>query len=94
MLFVFYRSVYYLFGWHMRNLDDNRKLQMYQHIYSYSSVKNVVHWFQILREKRLQMYMDPSQRTGASPQPYDISLIETPMALFLGGWDGLLDLPS
>lgn len=40
------------------------------------------------------MYLDPSQKPGVAPRPYDISLIETPMALFIGGYDGLLDIPS
>lgn len=43
-----------LFDWKSQYLDDKRII--YNHLYSYSSVKIVVHWFQILRSTRLQMY--------------------------------------
>lgn len=32
-----------------RQISDARKPLLYNHIYSYSSVKSVVHWFQIIR---------------------------------------------
>ncbi|KAJ2145845.1 cholesterol esterase [Coemansia sp. RSA 564] len=48
--------VYLLFGWTMRNLSQETKCIAYWHLYSYTSVKAIVHWMQIIRRGELQMY--------------------------------------
>ncbi|KAJ2229077.1 cholesterol esterase [Coemansia sp. RSA 1286] len=45
-----------LFGWSMRNLSQETKCITYWHLYSYTSVKSIVHWMQIIRCGQLQMY--------------------------------------
>ncbi|KAJ2547748.1 cholesterol esterase [Coemansia sp. RSA 1933] len=50
--------VHLLFGWKMRNLSQETKCIVYWHLYSYTSVKAIVHWMQIIRCGRLQMYDD------------------------------------
>ncbi|KAJ1668406.1 cholesterol esterase [Coemansia sp. RSA 1646] len=50
--------VHLLFGWTMRNLSQETKCIVYWHLYSYTSVKAIVHWMQIIRCGKLQMYDD------------------------------------
>jgi len=84
-----------LFGWeckHMRYLD---KAIAYQHLYSFTSSKLIVHWHQIMRSKRLQMYDDGSpvalgENAVVVPR-YTLEAISTRIALFLGGKDTLVD---
>ncbi|KAJ1965756.1 hypothetical protein GGI12_000548 [Dipsacomyces acuminosporus] len=47
-----------LFGWQMNNLSNETKNICYWHLYSYTSVKAIVHWMQIIRCGELQMYDD------------------------------------
>ncbi|KAI8913667.1 Alpha/Beta hydrolase protein [Gorgonomyces haynaldii] len=88
-------AIFGLFAWNSRFMDS--KNIIYRHLYSYSSVKIVVHWFQIIKSKRFQMYDDsPSivttpQQTGVPRYPTE--LIQTPIALFHGGEDTLPDIP-
>lgn len=42
------RSMRYLFGWDTREIDPARKLTLYRHIFSLSSVKLVKHWMQVM----------------------------------------------
>jgi lysosomal acid lipase/cholesteryl ester hydrolase len=39
----------FLFNWHCRNISNSQKVAAYSHLYSFTSVKAVVHWFQIMR---------------------------------------------
>ncbi|KAJ2484242.1 cholesterol esterase [Coemansia sp. RSA 2320] len=48
--------VHLLFGWTMSNLSQETKCITYWHLYSYTSVKAIVHWMQIIRCGELQMY--------------------------------------
>lgn len=47
-----------LFNWKSKNIDISQKLISYYHLYSTTSVKCVVHWFQIIKSKKFQMYQD------------------------------------
>ena len=47
-----------LFGWKSYNIDIMQKLVSYYHLYSTTSVKCVVHWFQIIKSKKFQMYQE------------------------------------
>ncbi|KAJ2665082.1 cholesterol esterase [Coemansia sp. RSA 1200] len=47
-----------LFGWSMDNMSQETKCIVYWHLYSYTSVKAIVHWMQIIRCGKLQMYDD------------------------------------
>lgn len=51
-------SLRFLFNWRASNIAIAQKLAAYPHLYSYTSTKSVVHWFQIIRTKSFQMYDD------------------------------------
>jgi lysosomal acid lipase/cholesteryl ester hydrolase len=83
-----------LFGWestHIRTLD---KIIAYQHLYAFTSSKLIVHWFQIMRAGRFQMYDEGSPvqiGSGHVVPRYTLDAISTKIALFLGGRDTLVD---
>ncbi|KAI8801748.1 Alpha/Beta hydrolase protein, partial [Cladochytrium replicatum] len=86
--------MWFLFGWTSQCIDH--KNIVYRHLYSYTSVKTVVHWFQIMRVKRFQMYdenptMIANASTGHVVPRYPTEHIQTPVALFYGGKDTLPD---
>jgi lysosomal acid lipase/cholesteryl ester hydrolase len=94
--------VHFLFGWNARNISYRQKIACYAHLYSYSSVKMVAHWFQIMGARCFQTYddMPPTRLTDSvdGDQAGHISLIyptrriRTPIALFYGGCDSLSNI--
>ncbi|CAK7275177.1 cholesterol esterase [Sporothrix epigloea] len=88
----------FLFGWRTKNIDTSQKLAAYAHLYSYTSTKSVVHWFQIIRTKSFQMYDDDvhpllttySKHTKVAKYP--TRNIKTPIVLVYGGSDSLVDI--
>ena len=93
-------SLSFLFGWTGRNISTHQKLAAYPHLFSYTSTKSVVHWFQIIRNKSFQMYDDDVQAPlsiGASDRYYKVAKfptrnIKTPIVLMYGGSDSLVDI--
>ena len=93
-------ALYFLFNWSGRNISIPQKLAAYPHLYSYTSTKSVVHWFQIIRNKCFQMYDDDVQAPlslGASDRYYKVAKfptrnIKTPTVLVYGGSDSLVDI--
>jgi len=91
--------MYFLFGWTSDNILPSEKPLLYAHLYSYSSVKCMVHWFQITASRRFQMYDDNikvtqcgDSRWRAYALPcYHPSQIKCPMALFCGDRDTVPD---
>ncbi|KAH8828173.1 Alpha/Beta hydrolase protein [Flagelloscypha sp. PMI_526] len=53
-------SLTWLFNWKSKNISQSQKIAAYAHLYSFTSVKAVVHWsrFQILRSSTFVMYDD------------------------------------
>lgn len=51
----------YLFGWRQAALDPLLKPILYAHLYSFTSVQTVVHWFSIIRDGRFSMNVGGSQ---------------------------------
>lgn len=90
----------FLFNWSGKNISTNQKLAAYPHLYSFTSTKSVVHWFQIIRNKCFQMYDDDVQAPlslGASDRYYKVAKyptrnIRTPIVLVYGGSDSLVDI--
>lgn len=93
------RAVMFLFGWTATCIDPEEKALLYAHIYSYSSVKTVVHWFQIIQNTRFQMF-DDTLSVPNSSNPYDrytsqvlpqyrTMQLQCPVACFYGGRDNL-----
>lgn len=93
-------SLSFLFNWSGKNISPNQKLAAYPHLYSFTSTKSVVHWFQIIRTKQFQMYDDDVQAPlsiGASNRYYKVARfptrnIKTPIVLVYGGSDSLVDI--
>ncbi|KAF7723591.1 cholesterol esterase [Apophysomyces ossiformis] len=93
-------SVGFLFGWRGHNMLPDQKLVSYQHLYSLTSVKSLVHWFQIIRTGRFQMFDEMPSRLPYHavntvmdhiPPRFPTKQITTPIAIFYGGSDSLVD---
>jgi lysosomal acid lipase/cholesteryl ester hydrolase len=90
----------FLFGWTARNISHSQKLAAYPHLYSFTSTKSVVHWFQIIRTKSFQMYDDdvqPVVSLGSVSKYTKVAKfptrnIKTPIVLVYGGSDSLVDI--
>ncbi|KAL9584504.1 MAG: hypothetical protein Q9212_002090 [Teloschistes hypoglaucus] len=93
-------SLAFLFNWTSKNISAHQKLAAYPHLYSFTSTKSVVHWFQIIRNRCFQMYDDDVQAPlslGASERYYKVAKfptrnIKTPIVLVYGGSDSLVDI--
>lgn len=95
-------GIRFLFNWRAANITTSQKLAAYPHLYSFTSTKSVVHWFQIIRTKSFQMYDDdpslPLTLTGSAPSrftqvpKYPTRNITTPIVLLYGGSDSLVDI--
>lgn len=93
-------SLSFLFDWSSENISNDQKLAAYPHLYSFTSTKSVVHWFQIIRNKSFQMFDDDVQAPlslGASDRYYRVAKfptrnIKTPIVLVYGGSDSLIDI--
>ncbi|KAF2743262.1 alpha/beta-hydrolase [Sporormia fimetaria CBS 119925] len=105
---IFYRPIFvrlidaslnFLFGWTGKNMSQHQKLAAYPHLYSFTSTKSVVHWFQIIRNGVFQMYDDeaPNPITANRAKYYKVAKfptknIKTPIVLVYGGSDSLVDI--
>lgn len=82
-----------LFNWKALNIEKHQKIASYAHLYSTTSVKTVVHWFQIISSKNFQMYHnDSSNFSGFSPISYPLKNIQVPIDLVYGDADSLVDI--
>jgi len=78
----------------------SQKLAAYPHLYSFTSTKSVVHWFQIIRNKSFQLYDDDAQApfilNSATKYTkvarFPTRNIKTPIVLVYGGSDSLVDI--
>ena len=52
------KAMQVLFGWSCGNICPSRRLALFQHAYSPSSVKCVVHWFQIIQAGALGSFVE------------------------------------
>ncbi|KAG7090991.1 hypothetical protein E1B28_010058 [Marasmius oreades] len=92
-------ALIWMFNWRGRNITTTQKIAAYAHLYSYASVKSVVHWFQIMRSGEFLMYdddvMSPVMRTSVSsyrPARFPTKNIVTPIVLLYGDSDSLVDI--
>jgi len=94
------KGLVFLFNWKTANIAPHQKLAAYPHLYSFTSVKSVVHWFQIIRNGTFQMYDDevssPTSFSTASKYykvaKFPTRNIKTPIVLLWGGNDSLVDI--
>ena len=90
----------FLFNWKAKNISLAQKFAAYPHLYSFTSTKSVVNWFQIIRNKSFQMYDDEVQTHLALSSgnkftkvaKYPTRNIKTPIVLVYGGSDSLVDI--
>lgn len=87
-------SMNQLFGWKCRNISKRDRAIAFKSLYSYTSVKVIVHWFQIIRSKRLQMYDDGTSMIGCNhvTPRYSITNIKCPVIAFCGLQDSLTNI--
>lgn len=92
----------FLFNWKTKNIAANQKLAAYPHLYSFTSTKSVVHWFQIIRNKCFQLYDDDvhqpmtvaTTKKFSKVAKYPTRNIRTPVVLVYGGSDSLVDIKA
>lgn len=77
-------AIEYLFNWKMNQIDRREKDNLYKHLYSTTSVKQIIHWFQIIREQRFW--------TFSGGEEYHINKIRIPILLVWGTKDSLIDV--
>lgn len=58
------RSLAFLFDWKGEKISYTQRLAAYAHLYSATSTKAVVHWFQIMRSAEFTMYDDDVRSTS------------------------------
>lgn len=103
------KSLVYLFGWTGNNISKLQKQLGYGHMFSNSSVKSLVHWFQIIHAQRFQMF-DESCKVGLtrlstftnhlkskahSVAPFPIGHhLDVPILLVYGDSDILVDMET
>ena len=87
-----------LFGWTAHNIPFQQRIVSYAHLYSYTSVKTLVHWFQIIRAQTFQMFDDEaSGSTFGNPSAFyrvakfPTKNIRSPIILIYGTVDSLVE---
>ncbi|TFY82020.1 hypothetical protein EWM64_g1984 [Hericium alpestre] len=94
-------SLDFLFSWKSTNISPLQKVAAYAHLYSFTSTKSIVHWFQIMRNARFLMYDDevysPASHgrpsvTGYLPAKFPTRNIATSIVLLYGDADSLVDI--
>ncbi|KAL4988439.1 Alpha/Beta hydrolase protein [Aspergillus falconensis] len=93
-------SLSFLFNWKCKNISHGQKLAGYLHLFSFTSTKSVVHWFQIIRNRNFQFYDDEiyapfsivASERFYKPVKYPTKNIKTPIVLLYGGSDSLVDI--
>ena len=79
-----------LFNWKSKNIDIIQKLVSYYHLFSTTSVKCIVHWFQIIKSKKFQMYQEQDY---FQPFEYPTQFINIKkMMIIYGMSDSLVDI--
>jgi len=92
--FTLNHTMQWLFGWHIRNIRKEDKAILFQYLFSYTSVQQIVHWFQIMRAGRFQMFdegVSMAFAPGHVPPAYPLHQITAPLVLFEGTSDSLSD---
>ena len=95
------KALVWLFDWHNDNISTEQKIAAYAHLYSFASVKAVVHWFQIMRNAAFQMYDDDvlspinlSSISSYRPARFPTRNIVAPIVLLYGDRDSLVHIET
>jgi lysosomal acid lipase/cholesteryl ester hydrolase len=81
-----------LFGWRCKHITPEDQERMFPHMYTYCSVKTIVHWFQMMRHASFQMFENVNHLDGHQIPRYPLETIKTPICVFYGSDDTLCDL--
>lgn len=102
-------SLKFLFGWNSKNISEEQKRVGYRHMFSNSSVKSIIHWFQIISARRFQMFDETCDigLSGLAQFSHDLKLttsrvapfpiahhLDVPMVLVYGDSDILVDIEN
>lgn len=88
----------FLFNWKSNNIKMVQKKISYAKLYSTTSVKCIVHWFQILRSQKFQFFEESDDVFNSLSRPYQVpsfptrTNIKVPILLIYGGSDLLVDI--
>lgn len=85
------RCLWELFGWRCHNIENEQQSRMFPHMYTYCSVKTIVHWFQMMRAGHFRMYNNGRDDLGLVVPRYPLESITTPVVVFYGSEDTLCD---
>ena len=92
-------STLFLFNWKNKNINSSQTVA-FKNLYSPTSVKCIVHWFQILKTQKFQMYVSSNDLNEndhslfeAIPFPTK-SNIKVPLLLVYGDRDSLVDIET
>jgi lysosomal acid lipase/cholesteryl ester hydrolase len=91
-------SVNFLFNWQNKNITFDTKISAFAHLYSPTSVKSVVHWFQIIRNASFHMFDEGTSITNTFSKPFRAppfptkTNIKVPIKLIYGTIDSLVDI--
>ncbi|WLF79268.1 hypothetical protein PVL30_003020 [Lodderomyces elongisporus] len=103
------KAVQILFGWTGDNISQGQKMKGYPQLFSNTSVKTIVHWYQIVKSGYFQMFDETGscgltglssisadcRQKGTRVTPFPISdHLDVPMMLFFGDKDILVDVES
>ncbi|KAJ3093207.1 cholesterol esterase [Quaeritorhiza haematococci] len=94
-------AFHYLFGWKCRNFGPKyRKKALYAHLFAHTSMKTVVHWFQIIHNAQFQTFDQRKSSFIPSPTRHSINTppvkfptrhIKTKVYMYCGGDDTISD---
>ncbi|KAI0465162.1 hypothetical protein LJB42_000384 [Komagataella kurtzmanii] len=97
-------SLIYLFNWQGDNISSQQKQFGYPHLFSNSSVKSILHWFQIIKNQRFEMFDEKDHDSsplnvifglkGHLPTPFPTNNISTKLLLMYGTNDTLMNIPT
>ncbi|ANZ74310.1 BA75_01477T0 [Komagataella pastoris] len=97
-------SLIYLFNWQGDNISSEQKQIGYPHLFSNSSVKSILHWFQIIKNQRFEMFDEKDHDSsplnvifglkGHLPTPFPTNNISTKLLLIYGTNDTLMNIPT
>ncbi|XBW37241.1 hypothetical protein QEN19_002824 [Hanseniaspora menglaensis] len=87
----------FLFNWKNKNINSSQNVA-FKNLYSPTSVKCIVHWFQILKTQKFQMFVssndiNENKNSVFEPVPFPTKTnIQVPILLVYGDNDSLVDI--
>ncbi|KAH3687775.1 hypothetical protein WICPIJ_001238 [Wickerhamomyces pijperi] len=91
-------SIKMLFNWKSKNIDQSQRISSFKHLYSPTSVKCIVHWFQIIRNGSFQLFDENVSVTNSLTKVFQPATfptktnIKVPVKLIYGDIDSLVNI--